>query len=62
MPSSGGEVIYGFPEEWYDESSALPSLSPATKKSQHDEMENEFTQETESCLGNSYQHRAYRHK
>ncbi len=30
-------VIYGSPE-WYDESPASPSLSPATKKPRHDEL------------------------
>jgi hypothetical protein len=38
-------------EEWYDESSASPSLSPATKKRHHDEMENEFTTDSDLMSG-----------
>ena len=39
------------PEEWYDESSASPSLSPATKKRHHDEMENEVTTDSDQMSG-----------
>ena len=50
-PSSGSEVIYGSPEEWYDESSASPSLSPATKRRHHDEMENEVATDSDLMSG-----------
>jgi len=50
-PSSGSEVIYGSPEVWYNESSASPSLSPATKKRHHDEMENEVTTDSDQMSG-----------
>jgi len=38
LPSSSSEFIYSSPE-WYDESLASQSLSPATKKRHHDELE-----------------------
>jgi hypothetical protein len=43
--SSGSEVIYGSPG-WYDESPASPSLSPATKKRRHDELEKDIDELT----------------
>ena len=36
---------------WYNESSASPSLSPATKKRHHDEMENEVTTDSDQMSG-----------
>ncbi len=53
-PSSGSVVIYSSPEEWYDESPASPSLSPATKKRRHDELEkdiNELTSDIDILSG-----------
>ncbi len=47
--SSCSEVIYS-PPEWYNESPALLSLLPATKKCSHDELEkdiNELTTDSE---------------
>ena len=41
-PSSGSEVIYGSPEECYDESPESQTLSPATEQRLHDEFENDI--------------------
>ena len=46
-PSSGTEVIYGFPEEeweeeWYSESPEPEPLSPATEQRLHDEFERDI--------------------
>jgi hypothetical protein len=49
-PSSGSGVIYGS-SEWYDESPSSPSLSPATKKRSHDELEKDIDELTPSASG-----------
>ena len=53
-PSSGTEVIYGSPEEeweeeWYDESPEPEPLSPATEKRLHDE----FQKDLDECTTDS---------
>ncbi len=52
-PSSCSEVIFGSPEEWYDESPASPSLSPATKKRRHDELEKDIDEVTSDIMSGS---------
>ena len=41
-PSSGTEVIYGSPKEWYDESPESEPFSPATEQRLHDEFEKDI--------------------
>ena len=48
-PSSKTEVIYGPPEEWYDESPKSQPLSPATKQRLHDE----FKKDIDECTTDS---------
>ena len=50
-PSSGTEVIYGSPEEWYDESPESEPLSPGTKQRLHDELE--FEKDIDECTTDS---------
>ena len=41
-PSSGTEVIYCSPDEWYDEPPESQPLSPATEQRLHDEFEKDI--------------------